>query len=399
MRNFAYDVCIVGGLGHVGLPLGISLANTKLRVMLYDINADTASVVSRGEMPFFEKGAGDILKSVIDEYLFVSTDKNVIAECRYLVFVIGTPVDKHLNPKFALFMKLIRDLAHLIDDDQHIVLRSTVYPGTTQKVQELLRSLGKQTNVTMCPERIAEGQAIEELATMPEVIGAFDDESFEEARQLMSRLNDNKIIRVTPQEAELTKLFSNVWRYIKFSIANQFYLISAANGVDYYNVHHAMTQDYPRCEDLPGAGFTAGPCLLKDTMQVVSYSDNNFFLGNAAMLINEGMPKAVVRFLKNSCDLSDKKVGILGMAFKANCDDNRESLSYKLRKILEIEAGSILCSDVYIQEEGFVSAEQLVSECDVIIVGAPHREYSNLEIGSEKILADIWNFYGKGGLF
>jgi UDP-N-acetyl-D-mannosaminuronic acid dehydrogenase len=116
------------------------------------------------------------------------------------------------------------------------------------------------------------------------------------------------------------------------------------------------------------------------------------------MLINEGLPNYVVQRLKEKTNLREKSVGILGMAFKANSDDERDSLSFKLRKILEIEANKVYCSDVYIKRDYFISAEELVNKSDIIVVAAAHKEYKNLKIGENKILLDIWNFYGKGGL-
>lgn len=204
---------------------------------------------------------------------------------------------------------------------------------------------------------------------------------------------------MTPIEAELGKLFTNVWRYILFSISNQFLQIANQEGLDFYRIYNAITYKYPRAESFPSAGFAAGPCLFKDTMQLAAHANNNFFLGHAAMLINEGLPNYIVQRLKEKYPIHEKAVGILGMAFKANNDDGRESLSYKLKKILEIEAANVLCSDVYADREDFVSPDRLIRESDIIILGAPHREYAGLAIDESKVVVDIWNFYGKGGLF
>jgi len=398
MKNSLYDVCIVGGLGHVGLPLGISLAHLGKKVMLYDINEKTIQTLSQGKMPFIEVGAEEMLKDVLGKSLFITPNKEVISDSYFVIIVIGTPVDEHLNPKFTIFQRFFDEIIDLIEDNQHIILRSTVFPGTTEKIKRFLESRGKLTKVSFCPERIAQGKAIEELRKLPQIVASLDEISLKEAKDLFSLLTD-EIIILSPLEAELAKLFTNVWRYIQFAISNQFYQIATQYNLNFYKIYNAITHKYPRAESFPPAGFAAGPCLFKDTMQLAAFSNNSFFLGHAAMLINEGLPNFIVQRIKDKYSLKDKTVGILGMAFKANNDDKRESLSYKLKKNLDIEAKKVLCSDVYICEDDFVSPDDLVKKSDIIILATPHREYSNLIIGERKILIDIWNFYGKGGLF
>ncbi|MBF0318262.1 MAG: nucleotide sugar dehydrogenase [Nitrospirae bacterium] len=393
-----YDVCVVGGLGHVGLPLGIMLAKAGKRVVLYDINTKAIDTVSKGKMPFLEAGAEEILNEVLNKNLFVSNDRAVITESHYVVIVIGTPVDEHLNPQFTIFKQFFDGLTGCLKDGQHIILRSTVFPGTTEKIKEYLDTTGKRIRVSFCPERIAEGKAIVELRTLPQIVASFDSASEEEAARLFGLLTDD-IIYLTPIEAELAKLYTNVWRYIQFSISNQFYQITTQHNLDFYKIYNAITYKYPRTESFPSAGFAAGPCLFKDTMQLAAFSNNSFFLGHAAMLINEGLPNFIVSMLKDHHTLKDKTVGILGMAFKANNDDKRESLSYKLKKILAIESKQVLCSDVYINEPGFVTAEELINASDIIVLGTPHKEYAAMGIPKNKVMVDVWNFFGNGGLF
>ena len=397
MKNHRYNICIVGGLGHVGLPLGISLAQSGKQVVLYDINQRAIDVVSQGKMPFVEEGAEKILQDVLGKNLFISSDKQVIADSYFIVIVIGTPVDEHLNPKFTIFKQFFDKIVDLVSDNQHIILRSTVFPGSTEKIKDYLESKGKRVKVSFCPERIAQGKAMEELRTLPQIISSFDDDALSEAQELFSLLTKD-IVVLAPVEAELAKLFTNVWRYIQFAISNQFYQITTQQGLDFYRIYEAITHNYPRARSFPPAGFAAGPCLFKDTMQLAAYSNNSFFLGHAAMLINEGLPNVIVQRLKDKCSLRDKTVGILGMTFKANNDDTRESLSFKLKKLLEIEAKKVLCSDVYIHEEDFVAPQDIVREADIVILATPHKEYANLDI-KEKVLVDVWNFYGTGGLF
>lgn len=399
MNNSKYDVCIVGGCGHVGLPLGIAFANAGKRVVLYDIDQNAIDTISRGRMPFMEEGAEEILQKVLERNLFLSSDIKTISESHFIVIVIGTPIDEHLNPQFTLFKEFCTEILEYLTDEQHIILRSTIFPGTTEKIVDFLRNSGKQTRVSFCPERIAEGKAIEELINLPQIIGSFDEDSFREAKTLFESLTNDTIF-LDPKEAELAKLFTNVWRYIQFSISNQFYQIATQYDVDYYKIFHAVTYNYPRTKDLPKAGFAAGPCLFKDTMQLAAYSNNNFFLGHAAMLINEGLPNFIVQRLREKCRLKDKVVGILGMAFKGDIDDPRESLSYKLKKILEIETKQVLCTDPFVREDDLATIDETVKNSDVLILGAPHSQYKEISIDfSKKIVVDVWNFFGRGGLF
>lgn len=399
MQSFSYDVCIVGGLGHIGLPLGISFAKAGKKVVLYDINQQAIDTVSKGTMPFMEHGAQEPLRQTLNKTLFISSEKNVISSGRFVILTIGTPIDEHLNPKFTLFKKFFEDIISFLDDRQHIIIRSTVYPGTTQKTLDILRQNGKKTKISFCPERIAEGKAMEELHTLPQIVSSFDEQSLEEVSELFLSIT-KQLIPLKPIEAELAKLFTNVWRYLQFAISNQFYQIAAQNDLDFYKIYDAVTKDYPRTKGFAKAGFAAGPCLLKDTMQLAAFANNSFFLGHSAMLINEGLPNFIIQKLREKHDLKTKTVGILGMAFKGNSDDNRESLSYKLKKALSIEVKQILCSDPFVNDDRLVPAQELIEKSDIIIIGATHSEYKNLKLDfKKKTIVDMWNFYGFGGIF
>jgi len=310
MEKFSYDICIVGGLGHVGLPLGILFAKAGKKTILYDINQKAIELVSKGKMPFLEIGAEKLLWETINSTLFISSSRDVISQSHFVILTIGTPIDEHLNPQLSLFKDFFEEIIKLLDDRQHIIIRSTVYPGTTEKVQELLRQNGKKTRVSFCPERIAEGNAIEELRGLPQIIASFNDDSLREASELFLTLTD-QTIPLKPIEAELAKLYTNVWRYLQFAISNQFYQITTQNNLDFYKIYDAITKDYPRTKSFAKAGFAAGPCLLKDTMQLAAFANNGFFLGHAAMLINEGLPNFIVQKLKENNDLKTKIVGIL----------------------------------------------------------------------------------------
>lgn len=390
-----YDLCVIGGCGHVGLPLAICFAREGKSVIILDINEEAMAKVASGQMPFMEDGAEDLLKQVISSgKLSVSGDPAVITQSDAVVLIMGTPVDEHLNPAFSVIIRAVRKYLQYFRNGQLIVLRSTVYPGTSKRVEELFRNAGLSVDVVFCPERIVEGHAIKEIYELPQIVSGFSPQGVEKARALFSVFG-NDIVELTPMEAELAKLYTNVWRYMKFAVANQFYMIATDHGLDYYRIRDAIRYKYPRAADLPTAGFAAGPCLFKDTMQLAAFSNNSFFLGHAGMLVNEGLPGYLINLLKGKYPLQNMTVGILGMAFKGNSDDPRESLAYKLRRMLEIECREVLISDPYVKDERIITAEELVARCDMVILGAPHDVYRDLDL-KNKIVIDIWNFFGRG---
>lgn len=390
------DVVVLGGGGHVGLPLSLAFADAGLRVGIYDTNQATLDRIASGEMPFMENGADELLRKVlVAGRLAFGTDGSMIARTNHLVVVIGTPVDEFLGPSMTIFGKAVDQIAPYLREGALVALRSTVYPGTTGYVAQHLADRGCKVDVAFCPERIAEGHALEELHSLPQIIGADDDRAAERATELFGKLA-GKTIRTTTKEAELAKLFTNTWRYMKFAVANQFFTIAHSAGVDYTNILRAIREDYPRAADLPGPGFAAGPCLFKDTMQLSAFTADHFPLGQAAMQVNEGLSAYIVSALERRYGgLSGKTVGILGMAFKAESDDPRASLSYKLRKLLSWAGARVLATDPYVLDERLVSLDCVLKESDILILGAPHKAYRSLEVGGRDVV-DVWGALGEG---
>ena len=386
------NIVIVGGCGHVGLPLGIVLAHkAKANVTLLDIDEQKVATVNSGSLPFQEADAGNLLSDVIGKTLRASTDSACLQAADVVITVVGTPVDEHLNPTVNELYRAVDRLTEQVKADSLVILRSTVFPGVTRLVYNRVRDRGRKIHVAFCPERITQGNAIEELTKLPQIVAAFEPEALDRARDVFSRITPI-IIDLPPLEAELAKLFTNSWRYLNFAISNHFYMLAQSYGLDFYRIHDAVTRDYPRMGSFARAGFAAGPCLLKDTLQLAAFASNNFFLGHAAMLINEGLPNFLVSHLREH-DLSNKRVAILGMAFKADSDDRRDSLSYKLKKLLEVEAKEVLCTDPYVSDPSLVPLKQALQGADIVILGAPHSVYRELKIPAEKQVIDIWGFW------
>jgi UDP-N-acetyl-D-mannosaminuronic acid dehydrogenase len=388
-------VVVIGGGGHVGLPLAIALADRGARVGIYDISTSAVETVQAGRLPFAEPGAQEPLRRALAAgRLTASGDAAIVGTAEHVIVVIGTPVDAHLNPDQSAVPKALGGCVDYLRSGQILILRSTVYPGVTAKVEKMVAGLGADIDVAFCPERIAEGKAMTELYDLPQIVSARTPRGAERASALFGRLTSSLVV-MTPEEAELAKLYTNVWRYIKFATANQLYMMANDQGLDFERIRQGLAADYPRAADMPAAGFAAGPCLFKDTMQLAAYNQNNFPLGHAAMAINEGMPLYLVHRLEQSYDLSSMTVGILGMAFKGGSDDIRSSLSYKLKRILAFKAGEVLCTDPYVTADPDLRPlEDVLARADLLVVATPHPEYR--ELATEKPVADLWNVLGAG---
>ena len=218
--------------------------------------------------------------------------------------------------------------------------------------------------------------------------------ALERAAKLFRNLT-HEVIYLEPEEAELAKLFTNAWRYVKFAAANQLFMMANDFGLDYERIRAALSYQYQRAADLPRAGFAAGPCLFKDTMQLAAFNNNNFHLGQASVSINEGLPLYVVARLERRFPLESMTVGILGMSFKAESDDTRSSLSYKLKRLLRFRAARVLCTDPYVHDDVELwPLSDVLAESDLLVIATPHRDYADLHTDTPVI--DVWNLLGRG---
>jgi UDP-N-acetyl-D-mannosaminuronic acid dehydrogenase len=307
---------------------------------------------------------------------------------------VGTPVDEHLNPDPQAVPGAVGSLTAQLRSGQLLVLRSTVYPGVTALVERLVAGLDVDVEVAFCPERIAEGKALHELFELPQIVAARNQSTLMRARKLFEVLT-TATVEMLPEEAELAKLYTNTYRYLKFALANQLYMMANDFGLDYERIRQGVVYNYPRAADLPAAGFAAGPCLLKDTMQLAAFNNNQFVLGHASMLINEGLPQYLVSRLERRFDLAASTVGVLGMAFKPESDDTRDSLSYKLRRILNFRARAVLCTDPYVTSDPtLLPLAEVLQRADLLLVATPHDAYR--ELRTDRPIVDVTGRLGRG---
>jgi UDP-N-acetyl-D-mannosaminuronic acid dehydrogenase len=386
------DLTIVGGGGHVGIPLVLAFAEAGFRVNVHDVNRQVLETLQAGRLPFIEYGGEELLARALERKQLVFTSSPAdISPTGPVIVTIGTPIDEFLNPVRKVVQDCIDALLPHLTDGQLLVLRSTVFPGTTDWLHGYLQHKGRDLKLAFCPERMVQGHGIKELKETPQIISGTTPAAEEEAGKLFSAIAPELVV-VEPREAEFAKLFNNAYRYIEFAAANQFYLIAKSAGLDYRRVLDAMKRNYPRARGIPSPGLAAGPCLMKDTMQLAAFAQNQFSLGNAAMLVNEGLVLHICDDLGRRYDLSRMTVGLLGMAFKAEIDDTRASLSYKFKKALTSLAGAVLTTDPFVTTDPeLLTLDDVIARSDLLILCAPHSAYRDLAFAGKPVV-DVWGF-------
>ena len=384
----AKHISIIGGVGHVGFPLGLILSAKGFKVNLIDKNSKNINKINRGEIPFIEKNSKNLLINMLKKKRIFATNKlSEITKSKYIIICIGTPITNQLNPNLIKFINLFYDLKKFLKKDQIVIIRSSIYPGICNKIYKIISK--KCKNLSYCPERIVQGKSIVEMPKLPQLISGKSKKAIKESGFLFKKVS-KKIIFTKVIEAELVKLFSNAYRYINFSISNQFYMICQNQNLDFFKIRKIMRDGYKRNTNIPMSGFTAGPCLLKDTMQLSSFFYHKFLLGHSAMKINEGIPKFIINKLKIKYNLKKKTVGILGLSFKSETDDIRDSLAIKMLNILKSMKIKTLQSDEFYKNKLNINKKDLIKKSDIIILATPHKAYRKLKISKNKILIDIW---------
>src|SRR5580700_4868391 len=384
------DVTVVGGGGHVGIPLVLALADAGLRINVNDINKQSLAMLETGRLPFIEDGADSALqKALANKRLVFTNSADLISTRGPVIVTIGTPIDEFLNPVRKVVQDCFDAMVDHLADGQLVVLRSTVFPGTTEWLAGYLQAKGRKLKVAFCPERVVQGNGLRELRDMPQIVSGTTPEAERDAVSLFERISP-EVVTVSPIEAEFAKLFSNAYRYIEFAATNEFYLVAKSAGVDYQRVLKAMKHNYPRAKSIPRPGFAAGPCLVKDTMQLSAFARNQFGLGHAALLINEGLVLHVIEDLKRRYDLAGMTVGLLGMAFKADSDDTRASLSYKFKKVLSAHARAVLTTDPFVTVDLELRPfDEVIAKSDVLILCTPHAAYREKDFKNKPVF-DVW---------
>ncbi|MFH2106808.1 MAG: nucleotide sugar dehydrogenase [Candidatus Micrarchaeota archaeon] len=388
------------GIGRVGLPLAIVFASKGVHTYGIDIDEKKIAVIKQGKMPFKEEGAEELLKNVLGKTFEPTSDFSKLKECDAIILTLGTPVDEFMNPDFSQIERSLEKLFPYLKEGQTLILRSTVSPGSTEYVKGFIEKktklkVGENFFIAFCPERIAEGKAIKELEELPEIVGGLDTKSSEKAKEVFKKLKEDVYV-TSALNAELLKLFTNMYRYINFATANEFMVIAESLGANINEIVELSNKKYPRGGPKQ-PGFAAGPCLFKDGFFLTSnipFPD----LISTAWKINETIPGYLIQRAKSIQPIKGKKATILGMAFKANNDDDRASLSHKIKKIFKMELAEVVTHDVYRDGQNFDDA---IKDADFLVIATAHDEYKKDFEYYKKVIKpgcvviDIWNVFKK----
>ena len=392
--NSKRHISIIGGAGHVGFPLGLIFSSKGFKVSLIDNDLEKINKINVSKVPFLEENSQKLLNSMIRKKRIFATNQLIeVLKSKYIIVCIGTPINKQLNPSLRSFISFFYRLRKFLKKNQIVIIRSSIYPGICDKIYKIIGN--KCKNLSYCPERIVQGKSIIELPKLPQLVSGKSKKAIAESGRLFRKVC-KKIIYTEVIEAELIKLFSNAYRYIHFSISNQFYMICQNQDINFFKIRDIMRDGYIRNANIPASGFTAGPCLLKDTMQLSSFYNHKFLLGHSALSINEGIPKFIINKLNTKYNLKKKTVGVLGLAFKSETDDIRDSLAIKLLKLLKSKKIKTLQSDEYYKNKDNIDKRDLIKKSDIIILSTPHQAYKKLKIRKNKILIDIWGLIDRG---
>lgn len=405
------DIAIVG-LGRVGLPLALSFADRGLTVLGVDNDPERLDAVAAGRMPFKETGADELIERVHASGRLTTTDRVAdAASADAIVLTLGTPSFSHIEIDMRDIRSVLDDLLPLLRAGQTIVLRSTIAPGTTEFVagylerQRGLRA-GEDVFVAHVPERIAAGRFLEEIDRLPCIVGGVGEASGERAARLFEAF-DAPIVQTTPVQAELAKIWANILRYATFALPNLLMMDCDQYGANVFEVIDLVNRDYPR-GGLAQPGFTAGTCLRKDFAFSEERSNAPGML-LAVSRVNESVPNFLVQGMKRRIGnggLRGKKVAVLGLAFKRDTDDERDSLAHKLVRLLERELADVAVHDPHVASPT-QPLDEALRDADVVVVAANHSEFGGQAtvqaIGAlaadGALVVDPWNCLGSGQVF
>ena len=371
-------IAVVGGAGRVGLPLSVLLAEAGHTVVAIDIDETRVDQIRNGHVPFKEDGLDVLLAaSIRSGRLRASHDLSDVQSADVIFLIVGTGLDEDGNPQNDSVLSVVAEMAPFVQSHAVVALRSTVMVGTTELVASILGN--RPGFVAYCPERIAEGNAIEEIAKFPQIIGCEENAyAFEVLKSVFATLGI-EILKSSLREAELGKLILNTWRYSQFAIANEFHLLCEEHGVRYQRVRELVSVGYPRSIGLVKSGMAGGPCLEKDSRQLVSGYKHGSNLFQEVIQAHAKIIDHLVQEIQREHDLEEKVIAFLGITFKPDSDDLRNSPALELARKLEPLVKELIIVDPFVGPNSpfvIVDFKEAIEKCDIVVVGTLHSSFA-----------------------
>ena len=398
------------GLGRVGLPLALCFADAGAQVLGIDHDRSILDSLEAGRMPFEEHGTQELLDCVRTAgRLSLSEHAADAAAASDIVLTIGTPSFSHIESDLSQVRAVIDDLLPHLRPGHAVILRSTIAPGTTEFVAGYIAKrreleIGADVFVAHAPERIAAGKFITEISTLPCIVGGVGEASTDRAADTFSMLGA-PIVRTTPVQAELAKIWTNILRYATFALPNLLMMDCERYDANVFEVIDLINHDYPR-GGIARPGLTAGTCLRKDFAFSEERSNAPGML-LAVSRVNEAVPLFLVEGIKRRLGkLSGRKIAVLGLTFKRDTDDERDSLSPKLIRLLERELADVAVCDPHAVSPTQPLGEALL-DADAVIIATNHSEFSGPAVlrailsGAHEdcLVVDPWNAIGTAQVF
>jgi UDP-N-acetyl-D-mannosaminuronic acid dehydrogenase len=392
------------GLGRIGLPLALSFADRGLSVVGVDRDRDRLDGVAAGQMPFREPGTDELLERVLaGGRLELTSSIREAAAADWIVLTIGTPAFAHVEIDISEIRSALDDLLPHLRPGHAVILRSTVAPGTTDWVAGYIEQgrglrAGEDVHVAHVPERIAVNRFVEEISTLPCIVGGVGERSGESAAELFEVLGA-PIVQTSAVAAELAKIWTNILRYTNFALPNLLMMECEQYGANVFEVIDLVNRDYPR-GGIAAPGLTGGICLRKDFAFSEERSNAPGML-LAVSRVNETVPRFLVEGLSRRLggSLRDRKVAVLGLAFKQDSDDLRDSLSFKLIRLLERELARVARHDPFVADSD--PLEEAVASADAVVIATDHTAYAGVleQIPDGALVVDPWNATGGRQVF
>jgi UDP-N-acetyl-D-mannosaminuronic acid dehydrogenase len=410
-------VCIIG-LGYVGLTLAVALARAGLKVIGIERNRAVASIIASGRAHFSEEGLDEHLgAAVANGSLTVHDAIPDDLDASVHIVTVGTPVNDRHKVRIAPLQNALGEVRRALKGGELIVLRSTVGVGTCRNVvKPILDSAGLPYDLAFCPERTIEGKALEELTTLPQVVGGLTPEATRRADAFFRRIAAETILVSSIESAEMVKLINNTYRDVTFAFANEMAAAAEAAGISAAEVLNAANRNYPRGSGMPGP--VGGPCLEKDPYILAeAFAEFGFTpeISLSARRFNESLPERVVqRLAALAGDVSRiEKVAVLGLAFKGEpaTSDLRGSLAIPLVEQLRkaflratvvgydplVDRREAAANDIVTTE----SIAEAVGGADLVVIQSNHADFRALEPESAfagmrpgGFIYDLWGLYG-----